>query len=132
MISILTVLVMGLVACGGNSTVASWTTSGTLVNDSLDESWTLSIGQANGNIRRDARFNQQNLDFFFVRASIGSGNATLTITQGSNETIIDLSDGMDGFISTAGLGPGNIRLRLDFDNATDVEIEISWEARFFF
>ena len=130
--SILTILVAALSGCGANTTVASWTTSGTVVNNSEDESWELSAGRVNGHIRRDATFTQDNLDFFFVRSSNTEGEVRLTLIQGDNEFEIDLTGGIDGFIATGGLEPGDIRLRLDFDGATDVNVMITWNVRLFF
>ena len=132
LLSILTIFVIVLSGCGGNATVASWTTSGTLVNESEDNSWVLSVDRVNGHIRRDVNFTADNLSIFHTRSFISNGEMTLTMTQGSTEIVIDLTDGLDGFVNTSLFEPGNIRLRLDFHDATDVSLALRWQSGFFF
>ena len=130
--SILTFFAAVLSGCGANTTIASWTTSGTVTNQSEDERWFLAVGRANGHIRRDANFTQDNLDFFFIRSSNTEGEVRLTLIQDDTEIEFVLYPGLNDFINVGGLQPGNIRLRLDFDNATDVEVMITWNVRQFF
>jgi hypothetical protein len=123
------VLIFAMLAgCGANSTVASWSTSGTLVNNSRDESWELSVGRANGHIRRDATLSQDALYNLFVRSTNSDGQVILTLTQGDTEIPIDLTGHFDGFIVTTYFEPGSIRMRLDFESAADVDVLISWQA----
>ena len=130
-LSILVVLFITLTGCGGG-TVASWTTSGTLVNNFDDDGWELSVGRANGHIRRDVTLSQEQLDMLHVRSRHSGGEITLTLTQGDTEITSLLGEQELEFIVTTGLEPGTVRIQLDFDSATDVDVEISWRAGFFF
>ena len=127
-LGVLLLFSIALTGCGSNTTVASWTTSGTLINDSQDESWTLSVGRANGHIRRNVTFNQGQLDMLNVRGSASDGELTLTLIQGDTRVELDLAQGFDGFVITYGLEPGTIQMRLDFNSATDVDVAIRWQA----
>lgn len=127
-LGVLLVFSITLIGCGETTTTASWTTSGTLINDSQDESWTLSVAHANGHIRRNATLDQGQLDMLHVRGSVGDGEATLTIIQGDTDIEIDLTLGIEGFIITYGLEPGRIQIRLDFNSAVDVDVLIRWRA----
>ena len=130
--SILAISVAALSGCGATTTIASWTTSGTVTNQSQDEGWFIAVARANGHIRRDATFTQGNLDHLFIRSNHTDGEIRLTLIQGDTEIEIELTPGLDVFPVVSGLQPGTIRLRLDFDNATDVEVLITWNVRQFF
>ena len=130
--SILAISAAALSGCGANTTIASWTTSGTVTNQSQDEGWFIAVARANGHIRRDATFTQDNIYHFFIRSSNTGGEVRLTLTQGDTEVEFDLTGETDVFPILSGFQPGNIRLRLDFDSATDVEVLITWNVRQFF
>jgi len=131
-LSIFVVLSTALAGCGGNFTTATWSTSGTVVNNAEDESWELAIGRVNGHIRRDVTLSQDQLYMLHVRSNHSGGEITLTLTQGNTEIIAQIEDGHRGFLASTGLSPGTMRMRLDFDSATDVGIDISWRTGFFF
>ena len=126
---IFVVSLTALAACGGETTTtASWTTSGTLTNIRNDDSWQLSVDRANGHIRRDVTMTQEQLDMLHVWSWNSEGQSRLTLIQGSTEIEIDLTGGAQGFLITSGLEPGSVRMRLDFEGATDIDVEIRWQA----
>jgi len=123
------VMILTFAACGSDTTtVATWTTSGTLVNERETDSWFISVGRANGHIRRDATFAADSLELVQIRSFNADGEITLTFTQGDSETVIDLSGGLDGFMNLIQFEPGTIGIRLDFNNATDIDIYIDWSG----
>ena len=121
-----------LTACGGETTtVASWSTSGGLTNDSQTESWHVSAGRINGHIRRDITFTQDSLSMLYVHATNSDGEMFLTFTQGDMVTTLNISGNFEGFLAMPGFEPGTIRVRLDFESAVDPDVFIRWAAGFF-
>ena len=115
-------------SCGGASTVANWSGSN-MDSDLQDNSWTVTADRVNGNItRQDVDFSAENLDMLHVSSMNTDGEVILTLIQGDIEIPVDLTGGTEGFLISGDLQPGNIRLRLDFDNATDVRVTVRWQG----
>jgi len=124
--------VLFLTACVGGRIHTNFTGSNNNVSSNLTaDGWSYSADSVNGNITaRNLTFTSDNLASLHVESSsLSSGDATLILIQGSNEREVDISDGFSGYIDTSGFEPGerdSIRIRLRFNNARGVNINISW------
>ena len=124
----LALMLSALSSCSGAQTIASWS-GNNMVSNSEDYSWVVSASRVNGNItRQDVDFGIENLDMLHINSTNSEGEVHLTLIQGDNKIDVNITKEFTGFLITEGLEPGNIIMRLDFDNAVDVHVEIKWQG----
>ena len=121
-----TIIVM--TACSSETrVVSSWTTSGTLTHNNEVDSWLISVNRVNGNSRRDITFTSESLTALHVENTNSNGSVNLIITQGETERMIDISGNFNEILDISDdFEPGSIRLRLEFENAENVRVSLSW------
>ena len=105
--------------------------SGTFINHTenvQNDTWTFSATRANGHSTRNIEMNEDNLTKLYVNSTNDSGNISLILTQGEFTHYTDLTSGFNGFIDTQEFNPGQISLRLQFENAEGIKISISWSV----
>ncbi|MDR2569575.1 MAG: hypothetical protein LBD23_04660 [Oscillospiraceae bacterium] len=96
------------------------------ISNVSNNSWRASPGRANGNSRVDYTFTAANLEAMTVRSTNAEGKISLTFTQGDIERTFDITNEFNENIDMSSFEPGRIWLRLEFDNATNVDTVISW------
>jgi len=121
-----TIIVM--TACSSETrVVSSWTTSGTLTHNNEVDSWLISVNRVNGNSRRDITVTSESLTALHVENTNSNGSVNLIITQGETERMIDISGNFNEILDISDdFEPGSIRLRLEFENAENVRVSLSW------
>ncbi|MCL2052550.1 MAG: hypothetical protein FWG91_12600 [Lachnospiraceae bacterium] len=103
--------------------------SGVFVNQNFrvaDDTWRLTAVRASGNSRINYSFTEANLAAMNVNSTNSGGNITLTFIQGDTERSYDISGAFTDRINMSDFKPGKIRLRLDFADADNLDIEINW------
>ena len=128
MLLIAVAFVIVTTACSSETrVVSSWTTSGTLTHENEVDSWLISINRVNGSSRRDINFTTESLTSLHVENTNSDGNVSLVISQGETEQTIDISDNFNEILDISDtFEPGSIRLRLEFENAENVRVSLSW------
>ena len=91
-----------------------------------NNTWRASPARANGSSRVNYTFTATNLDNMTVRNTNTEGMVSLTFTQGDAEKTVDITGDFNENIDMSSFEPGQITLRLVFENATNVEALISW------
>jgi len=121
------VFAFALVACGygGTATTSSWSNSG-LSQDSQLDSWSITADRVNGHSLRRLDLTAYQLANIFVASNHTSGAVNVVLIQGDNEQSFSIANDFSGILDTSNFEPGNIRMRLNFANAQDVDIYVSW------
>jgi len=128
----LATIAFALAACTGGplTTTASWSISGNVTNTAELDSWHVAARRINGHVRRNIEIDDAGLSHFRFRSTSTSGEITITLTQGDNEHVIDISGNKAGDIDLRyndfNFEPGRIRVRLDFNRADDVDVFLWW------
>ncbi|MCL1883203.1 MAG: hypothetical protein FWF81_05550 [Defluviitaleaceae bacterium] len=91
-----------------------------------DNTWRATPYRANGNSRVDYTFTAANLEAMTVESTNAEGRISLTFTQGDTERAFDVTNEFHENIDMSGFEPGRIRVRLVFENASDVNTLIRW------
>ena len=94
--------------------------------DVTNDSWRVRSSRANGYSRVDYTFSAADLAAMHVNSRNSIGNIRLIFIQGDIERTIDISNEFYGYIDMSGFEPGEIRLRLDFIYAEQINTTISW------
>jgi len=124
--SALALLTLLLAGCGALSTSFSGSDRNSSSRLTAD-GWTYTADSVNGRLTtRNLTLTAENLASLHVESRIGSGGASLILMQGDNERTIDISGNFSGYIDTSGFEPGDIRLRLQYDSARNVNVSITW------
>lgn len=92
-----------------------------------DDTWSTSASKINGYCRVDKTFNSDNLAAFRVDGTNSGGKVFLTLIQGDVEKTIEITGEFNDEIDMSECKPGRIRLRLEFENAEDIDISVSWK-----
>ena len=104
--------------------------SGVFTNNRIsnvsNDSWRVAPIRANGSSRIDYTFNAANLAAMRVNSTNSEGKITLKFIQGDNEKAVDITGDFNDSIDMSGFASGKIRVRLEYDNARDVDCIISW------
>ena len=132
-LGILIVLVIALNACTFDFTrspsgdiATSWTTSGLTHNHEANR-WHISANRVNGYTRRDINFTAESLSALQIATSNNGGNISLAITQGETNKLVELAGEVNETLDISNdFEPGNIRLRLEFEDAENVVITLNW------
>ena len=126
-LGLLAVLVFALAACGGSSTASTWSGSNSGRSEVREvDSWEVTARSINGYGYRDIEFSAENLAALHASISYSNGSVTMTLSQGSVENVINISTDFNENIDMSDFSAGRIRVRLDFDNTSDVSIDIGW------
>ncbi len=122
---LVTVLAVVLSGCGAATMSASW--AGTAFShQEPDDGWTVSAGTLKGSATRNVTFSADNLAALQVTNVNSGGTVSFTITQGDTEKAFDINGNFSGAIDMGGFAPGDISLRLDFEEAEGVELNMKW------
>lgn len=89
--------------------------------------WKTTASKINGYCRVDKTFDSDNLATFHVNGTNNGGKVFLIMSQGDIERTIEITGEYDKKIDMSEFTPGRVRLRLDFENAEDIHILISWK-----
>jgi len=117
------VAMLGLAGC--NVTVFS----GTSVNSkeiTKATSWHITASSLNGHGTRTVNMSPDGLSALNVTSMNAAGNITLTLSQGDTTSTVDISGNYSGSIDTSKFAAGKLNLRLDYANAKDVDVYLSW------
>lgn len=120
-------LVISLVGCGNGSTSVSsrWSTRG-LSQDSRLDSWTITARSIDGMAERTIDLSAEELSAIQVDISDNRGAITLVLIQGDITEVFELSRGFNGTLDTDSFEAGQILMRLNFANAEDVDLSVTW------
>jgi hypothetical protein len=126
-LGMITMLVFSLVACGygGTAYTSSWSTRN-LTHNSRHESWMITADSVNGHAMRRIDLSIEELFALHVNSSNSDGSISATLTQGDTVEVFDISGEFSDNLDTSNFEAGKIRLRLDFDNAIDVDLFVNW------
>ena len=111
---------------GVGFTVGIQTGSGSGVSNVENNTWRATPYRANGTSRIDYTFTSANLEAMTVKSTNSDGNIFLTLTQGEREKTFDITGEFIQNIDISDFEPGRIRLRLNFQNARNIDTLISW------
>lgn len=126
-LGLLAVLVFALAGCGGSATGSTWSGSNSGRNEVREvDKWEVTARSINGYGHRDIEFSAENLATLHANITYTGGSVTMTLSQGSVENVINIPTDFDENIDMSDFGAGRIRVRLDFDNASDVNVNINW------
>jgi len=92
-----------------------------------NNSWRATPNTANGSSRVDYTFTTANLEAMTVRSTNAEGRISLIFTQGDVERTFDITRDFHENVDMSDFAPGRIRLRLEFENARNVDTLISWQ-----
>ena len=122
-------LVISLVGCGygGTSVSSSWSARG-LSHVSRLDSWTITARSLNGMAERRLDLSAEELSAIQVDISDNNGAITLVLIQDDITEVFELSRGFNGTLDTGNFEAGRILMRLNFVNAEDVDLSVSWET----
>jgi hypothetical protein len=95
-------------------------------NHLTDYGWSYSAPRRDGSQSRVVTLTAEQLEAFRVDSSTESGTVTLTITQGTNERVVNLLGGFNDYVDLSGFSPGEIQLHLNFNSTREFNVEISW------
>lgn len=109
----------GVVVKSGSSSVA--------ISYVKNDTWTTTASSVNGNYRVDKTFDSGNLASFHASSTNSIGKIVLKLIQGDVEKSIDITGEFNDKIDMSEFEPGRIRLRLEFEHATDLSISVSWK-----
>jgi len=119
-----TAVTIAVVFSGGNYN--SW--SGTMMSSShSDSGWAITARTVNGRSTRTVDFDPGNLSALRIESINEGGSVYFTMTQGNVERVTDISGGFRDRIDTSGFDTGRIRLRLNFERASEVIVVVSWD-----
>ena len=96
------------------------------ISNVSNNTWRASPSRANGNSRVDYTFTAANLEAMTVRSTNSEGSMSITFIQGNIERTFDITGEFHENIDMSDFEPGRIRLRLEFENARDVDTVVSW------
>jgi hypothetical protein len=88
--------------------------------------WKAELLTANGHSRVDYTFSADDLASMRVDSTNSAGRISLVITQGDVERTIDISGEYSGDIDMSAFKPGRLRLLLNYENAEEVDVVVSW------
>ena len=91
-----------------------------------NDTWRVRSSRANGYSRVYYIFDETDLATMHVNSRNATGSIHLTFTQGDLERTVDISNEYYGYIDLSGFEPGEVRLRLEFEDAVQINITISW------
>jgi len=95
-----------------------------------ESGWEFSADEANGSNTLFVNMDRDNLDTFFLRSTIGSGEMMLIIYYNDISRSIELSPGDIKItaedVPMSDFMPGRIEMQLSFVNASNVDIRTSW------
>jgi len=122
-------LVISLVGCGygGTGFSSSWSARGLSHERQLD-SWTITARSLNGMAERRLDLSAEELSAIQVDISDNNGAITLVLIQDDITEVFELSRGFNGTLDTGNFEAGRILMRLNFVNAEDVDLSVSWET----
>lgn len=92
-----------------------------------DDTWSTSASKINGYCKVDKTFNSDNLAAFCVSSTNSDGKVFLKLIQGDVEKTIEITGEFNDKIDMSEFKSGRIRLRLEFEEAEDIDISISWK-----
>ncbi len=124
-VGILALLTVILAGCGGMTMSSSWSHTG-LSHTEEENSWEITASKVNGHTSRSQEFSADNLAALHVQNTNGAGNVSVLLTQGDTEKTVDVTGEFNESIDMAGFEAGSLTLRLNFENAEDVSIMITW------
>ena len=96
------------------------------ISNVSNNTWRAIPYRANGNSRIDYTFTDTNLEAMTVKSTNSEGRISLTFIQGDMERTFDITGEFHENIDMSDFQPGRIRLRLDFENARNIDTLISW------
>ncbi|MDR2599420.1 MAG: hypothetical protein LBC73_04000 [Oscillospiraceae bacterium] len=97
------------------------------ISNVSNNTWRANPSRANGNSRVDYTFTAANLEAMTVRSTNSEGRISITFIQDDIEITFDITGEFHENIDMSGFEPGRIRLRLEFENAENVDTLISWQ-----
>ena len=116
-------IIIVLTACGDYN---SW--SGTMMSSrGTGNDWSISARTVRGHTVRTVSFTAEELAALRIDSENEDGKISFTMTQGEIEIVTDISGEFNDNIDTSGFEPGRIRLRLDFEAASGVNVTVNWE-----
>ena len=95
-----------------------------------EQNWVISVDEANGFIGRNFRLTQEELDNITTTIQLSEGDIYIGLLQLSNDTseFFIISEQITTKINTENFEPGVIRKFVNFRDATDVDLIISWTS----
>jgi ABC-type glycerol-3-phosphate transport system substrate-binding protein len=120
---VLVVLASVLVGCSGGT---SYSLSGSGVRTLTPSSWKMT-GSWNGHISRNYEVTADNMKTIHVESTNSDGTMILVFTQGDKELDINISDEYSGNIDLSDFEIGTVKVRLNIDNAKDINLNITWK-----
>lgn len=126
LLGILTIFVVMLAGCGGRAISFSWFAVGESHSSGVS-SLAISAQSVNGHASRNVTFTPDNLAALHAKNTNSSGKVLLVLKQGDTEKVFDISKDFDGKIDTSAFKEGEINLRLNFENAENMNVYLSWE-----
>lgn len=91
-----------------------------------DDAWSTTASGINGYCRVDKTLSADNLAAFHVSSTNNGGKVFLIVTQGDAEKTFEVTGEYNDTVDMSEFEPGRIRLRLEFENAKDVNVSVSW------
>ena len=111
-----------LAGCGSGASSFKGTN---ISSSSTSDKWEISATTLNGHFTRTIKFEADNLAALRAKSD-GGGSVTLTLSQGGVSKTFDISGAFDAHIDAGEFKPGEIKARLDFRKASDVNVVINW------
>ena len=104
---------------------SAWSHTGLSYANEKD-GWRVSAKTLSGSASRNVGFNEQSLRNLYMDCTLNGGTVTLRLTQGDAEAVKTVDGEFSGFIDTAGLKNGKVKVRLEFEKAEGVDVYLSW------
>lgn len=92
-----------------------------------NDTWITSASSVNGHYKVNKTFDYGNLAAFNANSTNSGGKVFLKLIQGKVEKSIDITGEFNDKIDMSEFEPGRIWLRLEFENAKDLNISVSWK-----
>ncbi|MCL2351860.1 MAG: hypothetical protein FWC55_04930 [Firmicutes bacterium] len=124
-LGLLAALTAALVSCGEETMSNAWSATNAAW-DLQSDSWTITADSVNGHATRNVTLSSDSLVAMHAKTANSSGRISLVATQGSTERTFDINGDFDENIDMSDFSQGKVSLRLEFEDAKDVDVFLNW------
>jgi len=89
--------------------------------------WTISAKTINGHVSQTIDFSSDDLAALHVKNTNSDGKVSLVLTEGIATKTFDVTGTYDGSIDTSAFTPGKITIRLNLENAKNIDVSVNWK-----